>query len=125
MAKASDQLTVFYVVDVKACYRYYLLKDSTTDKPSKPTTYPPPSTWSSTEPTYKSGSTKKLYFVDCIIFNNNTFVYSDVSLSSSYETSKSAYTKGTGTLRLQVGKSPYSYNTYTLSSVERRKHKCQ
>ena len=88
MAKASDQLTVFYVVDVKACYRYYLLKDSTTDKPSKPTTYPPPSTWSSTELTYKSGSTKKLYFVDCIIFNNNTFVYSDVSLSSSYEASK-------------------------------------
>lgn len=95
MAKASDQLTIFYVIDVKASYRYYLLQDSTTDKPSKPTTYPPPSTWSSTEPTYTSGSTKKLYLVDCVVFNNNTFIYSDVSLSSSYEAAKAAYTKAT------------------------------
>lgn len=93
MAKASDQITIFYIVDIKASYRYYTLQDSTSDKPSKPTSYPPSSTWSSTEPTYTSGSTKKLYFVDCVLFCNNTFVYSEVSLSSSYEASKTAYEK--------------------------------
>ena len=77
--KASAQVTV-----------YYSLQSS---KPTKPTTYPPPSTWSTTEPSYTAGSTKSLYFVDCVVFCDNTFQYSEVSLSSSYEAEKDACSK--------------------------------
>lgn len=93
MAKASAQITLYYVVDVKATYRYYLLQSSTLTKPSKPTVYPPPSTWGNTEPSYTEGSTNSLYFVDCTILCDDAFIYSEVSLSSSYEAAKSAYNK--------------------------------
>ena len=69
---------------------YYSLQSS---KPTKPTIYPPPSTWSTTEPSYTAGSTKSLYFVDCVVFCDDTFQYSGVSLSSSYEAEKDAYSK--------------------------------
>lgn len=62
-------------------------------KTYEPTTYPPPSTWSTTEPSYTAGSTKSLYFVDCVVFCDNTFQYSEVSLSSSYEAAKDTYSK--------------------------------
>lgn len=75
--KASAQVTV-----------YYSLQSS---KPTKPTTHPPLSTWSTTEPPYTAGSTKSLYFVDCVIFCDDIFQYSGVSLSSSYEAAKDAY----------------------------------
>lgn len=91
--KASDQITIYDVVDIKETNRYYLLQSSTLAKPSKPTIYPPASTWTSTEPTYTSGSTNRLYFVDCTVFSDNTFSYSGVSLSSSYEAAKAAYNK--------------------------------
>lgn len=77
--KASAQITV-----------YYSLQSS---KPTKPTTYPPPSTWSTTEPSYTAGSTKSLYFVDCVVFCDDTFQYSEVSLSSSYEAANDTYRK--------------------------------
>lgn len=93
MAKASAQITLHYVIDIKASYRYYLLQSSTLASPTKPTVYPPPSTWDDTEPSYEEGSTNSLYFVDCTVFCNGTFTYSDVSLSSSYEAAKSAYNK--------------------------------
>lgn len=93
MAKASAQITLHYVIDIQAIYRYYLLQSSTSAKPSKPTAYPPPATWDDVEPTYTSGSTKSLYFVDCTVFANNTFKYSEVSLSTSYEAAKEAYNK--------------------------------
>lgn len=93
MTKASAQITLHFVVDVKASYRYYLLQGSTLAKPSKPTTYPPASTWDDTEPSYTTGSTNSLYFVDCTVFANDTFKYSEVSLSSSYEAAKEAYNK--------------------------------
>lgn len=80
-------------IDVQGMYRYYLLQSSELDKPSKPTTYPPSSSWSDTEPTYTSESTDSLYFVDCTVFANNTFEYSNVSLSTSYEAAKEAYIK--------------------------------
>lgn len=91
--KASAQITIHYIIDIKAIHRYYLLQGSTLAKPSKPTTYPPASTWTTTEPTYTSGSNNSLYFVDCTVFNDNAFTYSDVSLSSSYEAAKAAYNK--------------------------------
>lgn len=93
MVKASAQITLYFVIDVKASYRYYLLQSSTLAKPSKPTTYPPSSAWSTTEPSYTSGSTNSLYFVDSTVFCNNSFSYTDVSLSTSYEAAKEAYNK--------------------------------
>ena len=93
MKKASAQITLYHIIDIKASYRYYLLQNSTLAKPSKPTSYPPASTWTNTEPSYTSGSTKSLFFVDCTVFSNDTFKYSEVSLSTSYEAAKESYNK--------------------------------
>lgn len=91
--KASAQITLNYIVDIEATYRYYLLQSSTLTAPSKPTTFPPSSEWDDTEPSYTSESTNSLYFVDCTVFCDGTFQYSKVSLSSSYEAAKEAYNK--------------------------------
>lgn len=91
--KATGQISLSSVIDVKATYRYYLLQSSTLTKPSKPTTYPPSSSWDDTEPTYTEGSTNSLYTIDCTVFCDDTFQYSEVSLSSSYEAAKIAYNK--------------------------------
>lgn len=91
--KASATITLSSVIDVKATYRYYLLQSSTLTKPSKPTAYPPSSSWDDTEPTYQNGSTNTLYFVDCTVFSDDTFSYSEVSISSSYEAAKAAWNK--------------------------------
>lgn len=96
MAKVKAQITLFYVVDIKASYRYYLLQASTLAKPSKPTSFPPSSTWSDSEPTYTQGSTNSLYFVDCTVFADDTYDYSEVSLSTAYEAAKEAYNKAQG-----------------------------
>jgi hypothetical protein len=91
--KASSSITLSSVVDVKAVYRYYLLQSSTLSPPSKPTTNPPSTSWDDTEPNYVDGSTNSLYFVDLTVFSDDTWVYSEVSLSTSYEAAKSAYNK--------------------------------
>lgn len=96
--KATGQITLSSVVDVYATYRYYLLQSSTAAKPSKPTTFPPSSAWSDAEPGYTDGSTNSLYTVDCTLFSDNSFVYSLVSLSSSYEAAKAAYNKANNAL---------------------------
>lgn len=90
--KASAQITISKVIDVYACYRYYKLQSSTLAKPSKPTTNPP-SGWSDTEPAYVSGSTNTLYFVDCNVYSDKSFSFSEVSKSSSYEAAKDAWNK--------------------------------
>lgn len=90
--KASATVTLSSVVDVKSVWRYYKLQASTLSKPPKPTTNPP-SGWTTTEPSYTDGSTNSLYFCDLTVFCDNTFSYSDVSLSSSYEAAKAAYNK--------------------------------
>ena len=90
--KASATVTLSSVVDVKSVWRYYKLQASTLSKPSKPTTNPP-SGWTTTEPSYTEGSTNSLYFCDLTVFCDNSFTYSDVSLSSSYEAAKAAYNK--------------------------------
>lgn len=90
--KASAIITLSYLVDIVSTTRYYKLQSSTAAAPSKPTANPP-SGWSKTEPTYTAGSTNTLYFVDCTVFSNATFAYSDVSKSSSYEAAKEAYNK--------------------------------
>ena len=93
--KASASITLSFMVDIKATYRYYKLQASTASAPSAPTTYPPSSSsgWDDTEPRYTSGSTNTLYFVDCTVLTNNSFTYSKVSVSSSYEAAKEAYNK--------------------------------
>lgn len=90
--KASAQITISKVIDIYACYRYYKLQSSTLSKPDKPTTNPP-SGWSDTEPAYVSGSTNTLYFVDCNVYSDKSFSFSEVSKSSSYEAAKDAWNK--------------------------------
>lgn len=83
--KARATVTISRIIDVDAEIRYYLKQSSTLSTPVKPTTYPPPSIWKTTEPDYSSGDTDTLYFVICTVFTNGTFKYSDVSKSSTYE----------------------------------------
>lgn len=90
--KASAQITLSFMVDVKAVYRYYKLQSSTAAAPEVPTTAIPDG-WTDTEPTYTEGSTNTLYTVDKTVFTNDTFVYSAVSKSTSYEAAKAAYNK--------------------------------
>ena len=80
-------------VDVTATCRYYLLQASNLSAPSKPTRNPPGGSWSETEPSYTSGSTNTLYFVDLTVFSDGTWTYSSVSKSSAYEAAKEAYNK--------------------------------
>lgn len=91
--KARAEITLSSIRDVQSVTRYYLLQSSTSAVPSKPTTNPPGGNWVTAEPTYTSGSTNSLYFVDLTVFSDGTFAYSDVSLSSSYEAAKVAYNK--------------------------------
>lgn len=92
-AKARASVTISRLIDISSVTRYYLLQSSTSDAPAKPTTNPPSDDWSTVEPSYTSGSTNTLYFVDCTVFTNDEFSYSDVSKSSSYEAAKEAYNK--------------------------------
>ena len=104
--KASAQITIQFIVDVKATYRYYLLQSSTLGVPSKPTTFSPsspPSGWDDIEPSYTEENTNSLYFVDCTVFCDGTFQYSEVSLSSSYEAAKKAYNKAKSAIEIADG----------------------
>lgn len=94
--KARAEITLSSIRDVQSVTRYYLLQSSTSTAPAKPTKNPPGGNWVTTEPTYTSGSTNSLYFTDCTVFSDGSFVYSDVSLSSSYEAAKVAYNKAAG-----------------------------
>lgn len=93
--KASASITLSFMVDVYASYRYYKLQASTASAPNAPTVFPPSTSsgWDDTEPSYTSGSTNTLYFVDCTVFTDNSFAYSKVSISSSYEAAKEAWNK--------------------------------
>ena len=91
--KASATVTLSSIRDLQSCTRYYLLQSSTLSPPAKPTAKPPGGSWTTTEPSYTSGSTNSLYFCDLNVFTDGDFAYSDVSLSSSYEAAKAAYNK--------------------------------
>lgn len=116
--KASAHITLHSVVDIEATYRYYLLQSSTLSKPSKPITNPPGSSWDDAEPTYTSGSTNSLYYVDLTVFSNGTFNYSEVSLSTSYEAAKEAYNKAQNAQdsvdNLAIGGRNYIRNSRTM-----------
>ena len=89
--KASGSVTVASITDVASTTRWYLLQSSTLSAPSKPTASPPGGSWAAKEPTYTEGSTNSLYTCDETTFSDGTWAYSSVSLSSSYEASKTAY----------------------------------
>ena len=91
--KAAGSVTLASINDVASTTRYYLLQASTLTAPAKPTAKPPGGSWSATEPTYTEGSTNSLYTCDLTTFSDGTWAYSAVSLSSSYEASKTAYNK--------------------------------
>ena len=91
--KAKCEITLYRVVDIDKVTRYYLLQSSTATTPSKPTANPPGGNWKTTEPSYTSGSTNTLYFVDLTMMTNGSFSYSAVSKSSSYEAAKEAWNK--------------------------------
>ena len=93
--KAKSEITIYNVIEkfLKSTTRYYLSQSSTSNYPSKPTTNPPSSGWSKTEPAFQNGSTNTLYFVDLFVYSDDAFVYSDVSKSSSFEASKEALNK--------------------------------
>ena len=92
---ASASVTLITVRDVQATYRYYKLQSSTSAVPTVPTSIStlPPSGWAYTEPSYTEGSTNTLYTIDLTVFTDNTFYYTPVSVSSSYEAAKQAYNK--------------------------------
>ena len=75
MIKGKAEITVSHIVDIESVTRYYLLQSSTINIPAKPTSNPPGGNWTSTEPSYSTGSTNTLYFVDCTVFTNGNFRY--------------------------------------------------
>lgn len=92
--KCRVEVTLYKVIDVDKVTRYYLLQSSTLAAPSKPADGAVISSkWSKTEPSYTSGSTMTLYFVDQTVMSDGTLKYSEVSKSSSYEAAKEAYNK--------------------------------
>lgn len=88
---ARAEITLTAITDIRAVYRYYLLQASTLAAPGRPAVNPPPAPWDDTEPVYIEGSTNSLYIVDLTVFSDDTFYYSEVSLSSSYEAAKAAW----------------------------------
>lgn len=93
--KAKAEITLAAITDIQSLTRYYLVQSSTSSAPAKPTTFTPPSGWTTTEPAYDSTGTYSLYITDRTVFSDGTFAYSDVSLSSSYEAAKEAYNTAT------------------------------
>lgn len=80
-------------VDVVSVVKYYTMQDSTLAAPTKPTAYPAPAPWVTTEPEYSEETPSSLYIVECTVFSDGTWIYSDVSLSSAYEVAKEAMDK--------------------------------
>lgn len=91
---AKAEITISKIASVEKITRYYLLQSSTAAVPSKPADGTAiSSNWSKTEPSYTSGSTNTLYFVDQTILSDGAIKYSEVSKSSSYEAAKEAWNK--------------------------------
>ena len=106
--------------------RYYLLQSSILPIPEKPTTYPPPSTWTTTEPVYSHSNDDpdSLYFVICTVYTNGEFKYSDVSKSSTYEGIRNAETRIDQTkngidfsIKEQITTVRTDYKTYTDNAL--------
>lgn len=114
--RAKADITISRIIDIQSVTRYYLLQSSTAASPNKPSTSPPTSSWTKTEPAYTSGSTNTLYFVDCTEYTNDTFSYSEVSKSSSYEAAKVAYNKAVSVeSRINTAETQIEQNTTEIA----------
>lgn len=91
--------TISQMRDIVSAIWYYRLVDPDESVPSKPTTDPPPAGWSTTEPAFDKTSNKLLYVCEKTVFSDETFEYSDVSLSSSYTVAKDAWDHATAAAR--------------------------
>lgn len=91
--RAKDQVTLAVLPAPSYVRTYYLLQASGLAAPAKPTTNPPASPWTTTEPSYTDGSTNTLYTVMVTAYGSVAFEYGDVQKSSSYEAAKAAYNK--------------------------------
>ena len=91
--KANATISIYRIKEVTSTTNYYLLQSSTAAAPSKPTTDYPGGKWTTSEPAYTDGSTLTLYTVIKTKYSDNTFEYTPVSKSTSYEAAKSAYNK--------------------------------
>ena len=89
--KGSATITLTQYRDTQSVTRYYKLQTAGSSAPLKPTTKPPSSDWTDSEPA--CDISKELYFCDLTIFSNGEWEYSSVSKSSSYEAAKEAYHK--------------------------------
>lgn len=97
---AETDITLAFCANIKVAQRYYQKVNTSSNVPSKPTAFPPPSPWTLTEPsvTESEVSTKTIYYVEVVQYSNNTFVYSDVSEYTAFVSSKFALTKALAAL---------------------------
>lgn len=117
--KAKAEITLYKIISVDKVVRYYLLQSSTLAAPSKPADGAViGSNWSKTEPSYTSGSTSTLYFVDQTVLSNGALKYSEVSKSSSYEAAKEAWNKANNAQKTANDAIADTYQEYYLSASQ-------
>ena len=117
--KAKAEITLYKIISVDKVVRYYLLQSSTLAAPSKPADGAViGSNWSKTEPSYTSGSTSTLYFVDQTVLSNGALKYSEVSKSSSYEAAKEAWNKANNAQKTANDAMADTYQEYYLSASQ-------
>lgn len=117
--KAKTEITLYKITSVDKVVRYYLLQSSTLTAPSKPADGAViGSNWSKTEPSYTSGSTSTLYFVDQTVLSNGALKYSEVSKSSSYEAAKEAWNKANNAQKTANDAIADTYQEYYLSASQ-------
>lgn len=117
--KAKAEITLYKIISVDKVVRYYLLQSSTLAAPSKPADGAViGSNWSKTEPSYTSGSTSTLYFVDQTVLSNGALKYSEVSKSSSYEAAKEAWNKANNAQKTANDAIVDTYQEYYLSASQ-------
>lgn len=121
--KARDQVTIIDYTDLDNITIYYKLQLSTASAPSAPTVKSP-SDWTTTEPTFTTGTTKTLYTCVRTLYKNGDFEWGTVSISSSYEAAKAAYnlasaakTSADGKNTVYYGDSAPSGGTYKTDDV--------
>lgn len=94
--RASDRVTLVRAATPTNVRPYFLLQDSMLAAPARPAdspsgTNPPPSPWSTQEPTYTPGATVTLYRVELTVWGDGSFQYGPVQVDSAYEAAKAAY----------------------------------
>lgn len=93
MIRSSASITLTVERDINTVWRYYALVPSAGSVPTVPEAYPPSTIWSTSEPSYDGNSTQSLYTLECTVFSDGGYAYSNVCKSSSYEAAKVAYNK--------------------------------